>query len=202
MSHHGNHRQPYMSHHDHKENHTSMFYKSYQLSCLQHVSMTTTNKDDTTWTPDCFLVSEEGTISRHCGAYSDNSDSDSFTSSPFGGVTFPDLSLSSEEHSSCSIQQAALQSLLECEQDFVDVMHRGIQMFSRPLRHHILTSQQHSNIFQNIEKVNIIINPFPAKLIYLNFHPLEVVSRYRDPQLQAAENYSYLFNLSTDICKS
>ena len=29
----------------------------------------------------------------------------------------------------------------------------------------------------------------------LNFHPLEVVSRYRDPQLQVAENYSYLFNL-------
>ena len=29
-----------------------------------------------------------------------------------------------------------------------------------------------------------IINPYLAKLIYLNFHPLEVVSRYRDPQLQ------------------
>ena len=27
------------------------------------------------------------------------------------------------------------------------------------------------------------VNPYPAKLIYLNFHPLEVVSRYRDPQL-------------------
>ena len=32
-------------------------------------------------------------------------------------------------------------------------------------------------------------NPYPANLIYLNFHPLEVVSRYHDPQLQAAENY-------------
>ena len=37
-------------------------------------------------------------------------------------------------------------------------------------------------------------HPHPAKLIYLNFHPLEVVSRYRDPQLQVAENYSFLFN--------
>ena len=120
--------------------------------------MTTINKDDTTLAPDCYLVSEEGTISRHCGAYSHHSDSDSLPSSPSGGATFPDLSLSSEEHSSCSIQQAALQSLLECEQDFVDVMHRGIQKFSRPLRHHILTSQQHSNIFQNIEKVNINIS--------------------------------------------
>ena len=26
------------------------------------------------------------------------------------------------------------------------------------------------------------INPYLAKLIYLNFQPLEVVSRYRDPQ--------------------
>ena len=42
-----------------------------------------------------------------------------------------------------------------------------------------------------------MINPYPAELIYLNFHPLEVVSGYRDPQLQVAENYSHLFNLST-----
>ena len=32
-------------------------------------------------------------------------------------------------------------------------------------------------------------------IIYLNFHPLEVVSRYRDPQLQVGGNYSYLLNL-------
>ena len=38
-------------------------------------------------------------------------------------------------------------------------------------------------------------NSYPAELIYLNFHPLEVVSRYRDPQLQVSENYAYLFNL-------
>ena len=43
-------------------------------------------------------------------------------------------------------------------------------------------------------------NPYPAKVIYLNFQPHEVVSRYRDTQLQVAENYSYLFNLSTNIC--
>ena len=35
----------------------------------------------------------------------------------------------------------------------------------------------------------------------LNFHPPKVVSRYRDPQLQVAENYSYLINLGPDICK-
>ena len=33
------------------------------------------------------------------------------------------------------------------------------------------------------------INPLTAKLFIWNFHPLEVVSRWRDPQLQVGENY-------------
>ena len=33
-------------------------------------------------------------------------------------------------------------------------------------------------------------NPYLAEEIYLNFQPLEVVSRYRDPQPQVVENYS------------
>ena len=36
------------------------------------------------------------------------------------------------------------------------------------------------------------LNPITAKLFNLNFHPLEVVSRWRDPQLQVSENYSDL----------
>ena len=32
------------------------------------------------------------------------------------------------------------------------------------------------------------INPYHAKFIYLNFHPLEDVSRYRGPHLQVGEN--------------
>ena len=32
------------------------------------------------------------------------------------------------------------------------------------------------------------INPLTAKLFNLNFHPLEVVSRWHDPQLQVSEN--------------
>ena len=45
------------------------------------------------------------------------------------------------------------------------------------------------------------VDPSPAEVIYLFFQPLEVVSRYRDPQPQVAENYSYLFDLNTNICK-
>ena len=43
------------------------------------------------------------------------------------------------------------------------------------------------------------INLYPAKFFYLNFQPLEVVSRYRDPQPQVVENYSYLFDLRSNI---
>ena len=46
------------------------------------------------------------------------------------------------------------------------------------------------------------MSPYHTKWIHLNFHPLEVVSRYRDPQLQVGENYSYLFKSRPNICKS
>ena len=49
---------------------------------------------------------------------------------------------------------------------------------------------------------SIRVNPYPAKVICLNFQPLEVVSRYRDPQPQVVENYSYLFNLGPNIYRS
>ena len=37
-------------------------------------------------------------------------------------------------------------------------------------------------------------NPLTAKLFNLNFHPLEDVSRWRDPQLQVSENYTSNFS--------
>ena len=52
-----------------------------------------------------------------------------------------------------------------------------------------------------IEKTGeFLFNSHPAELIYLNFQPLEVVSRYHDPQPQVVENYSYLFNLIYQTC--
>ena len=50
------------------------------------------------------------------------------------------------------------------------------------------------------------VNPSTAKLFNLNFHPLEVVSRWRDPQLQVIENIqisqngSQLFSNIADWC--
>ena len=62
-------------------------------------------------------------------------------------------------------------------------------------------SETQPQMVENLNKISIRVNPYPAKLIYLNFQILEVVSRYSDPQLQVAENYSILSNLGTHICK-
>ena len=46
----------------------------------------------------------------------------------------------------------------------------------------------------------VTVKPYPyARVIYLNFRPLDIVSRYRDPQSQVVENYSYLLNLRPNI---
>ena len=47
-----------------------------------------------------------------------------------------------------------------------------------------------------------VINPYPAEWNYLNFQPFEVVPRYRDPQPQVVENYSYLFQFDKKNYKS
>ena len=44
-------------------------------------------------------------------------------------------------------------------------------------------------------------NPLTAKLFNLNFHPLKVVSRWRDPQLQVNENYSDLTKWRSSVFK-
>ena len=50
------------------------------------------------------------------------------------------------------------------------------------------------NIFQRF-------NPLTAKLFDLNFHPLEVVSRWRDPQFQVSEIYSDLTKWKSTVFK-
>ena len=59
----------------------------------------------------------------------------------------------------------------------------------------------HPYITQWMNRCVSHINPYSTKSDNLNFHRLEVVSRYRDPQLQVGENYSYLFKLRPNICK-
>ena len=46
------------------------------------------------------------------------------------------------------------------------------------------------------------VNPLTAKLFNLNFHPIEVVSCWLDPQLQVSENYSELTKWRSTVFKS
>ena len=55
-------------------------------------------------------------------------------------------------------RQAAIYTLWRCEAEFVQAMSSGAQRFSRPLRHCIITANEHKALFQNAEKVNGVIN--------------------------------------------
>ena len=54
-----------------------------------------------------------------------------------------------------------------------------------------LTSLAQIQLIRHVNST-VWVNPLTAKLFDWNFHPLEVVSRWRDPQLQVGENYSWL----------
>ena len=56
-------------------------------------------------------------------------------------------------------------------------------------------------IMRSNVSIDADINPLAAKLFNLNFHPLEVVSRWRDPQLQVSENYSDLTKWRSTLFK-
>ncbi|KAL5011950.1 hypothetical protein ScPMuIL_010501 [Solemya velum] len=53
-------------------------------------------------------------------------------------------------------KQEAIHSLLSMELDYIDVMYSGLQQFYRPLRHFLLTPEQHTALFQNLEKLVMI----------------------------------------------
>ena len=55
--------------------------------------------------------------------------------------------------------------------------------------HRILLTVSMCSLWIAVALLNSTLNPLTAKLFNLNFHPLEVVSRWRDPQLQVRENY-------------
>ena len=56
-------------------------------------------------------------------------------------------------------------------------------------------------VWLSSKKVSSRVNPLPAELFNLNFHQLEVVSRWRDLQLQLSENYSDLTKWRSTVFK-
>ena len=53
-----------------------------------------------------------------------------------------------------SRRAAAIQKLLDCEEQFYCIVQFGIQRYSWPLRENFLSGKEHSTLFQNIEKLS------------------------------------------------
>ena len=62
-----------------------------------------------------------------------------------------------------------------------------------------ITLNHNNIIIHQARCMRPIFSLYPAKLNNLNFHPLEVVDRGSETQLQMGENYTYLFNLTPNI---
>ncbi len=43
--------------------------------------------------------------------------------------------------------------LIEIEKDFINQLELGVQLYSRPLKHYLISSTEHGKLFQNIEKI-------------------------------------------------
>ncbi len=43
--------------------------------------------------------------------------------------------------------------LIEIEKEFINQLELGVQLYSRPLKHYLISSTEHGKLFQNIEKI-------------------------------------------------
>ena len=43
--------------------------------------------------------------------------------------------------------------LIEIEKEFINQLEIGVQLYSRPLKHYLISSMEHGKLFQNIEKI-------------------------------------------------
>ncbi|CAF1231960.1 unnamed protein product [Adineta ricciae] len=43
--------------------------------------------------------------------------------------------------------------LIDIEKDFINQIELGVQLYSRPLKHYLISSNEHAKLFQNIEKI-------------------------------------------------
>lgn len=88
------------------------------------------------------------------------------TSTPFPGSC--DRKIFKLPKNNMSHQKAdAVQRLISIESDYVSFMHSGIEQYSRPLRHCILSQKQHSTIFQNAEKL-VTLSEYHLKQLQFN----------------------------------
>jgi hypothetical protein len=61
-------------------------------------------------------------------------------------------STDNEHRSICNYEREALR-LIEIEKEFINQLELGVQYYSRPLKHYLISSTEHGKLFQNIEKI-------------------------------------------------
>ncbi|ELU07412.1 hypothetical protein CAPTEDRAFT_223274 [Capitella teleta] len=99
-----------------------------------------------------------------------------------------------------------LDQLVDCELDFVQQMQRGIERFSRPLRHALLPSEQYKALFQNIEKLVALsqyhlqqLNSLPE--LQLEEHSVSFVAAVYKPRLRVlCEGYDHYLSGFKEAC--
>ena len=96
-----------------------------------------------------YLSMDEDITSTTCDQFAESDCTANYahTTLPELTVTFHDLTCQEQA------RQTAIRELVEGEEEFIRQMQYGIQRYSRPLRHCILTPQEHRTLFQNVEKV-------------------------------------------------
>ncbi|XP_052222379.1 uncharacterized protein LOC127838592 isoform X1 [Dreissena polymorpha] len=90
-----------------------------------------------------------------------------------------------------SRKQEAIHRLLSLELDFIDLMHSGMQRYSRPLRHCILSHSQHATLFQNIEKLTMV-SEYHVKQMHDNAPQSFTTSSDDTDASSSTENSSFL----------
>ena len=66
----------------------------------------------------------------------------------------------------------------------------------------LLNELAHHSVFPRVINQRFVLNLFftVSPSCYLNFQPFEVMSHYRDPQLQMVENYIYTLTCLIESC--
>ncbi|XP_045191341.2 uncharacterized protein LOC123548240 [Mercenaria mercenaria] len=91
----------------------------------------------------------------------------------------------------CEVRkQEAIHRLLSLELDFIDLMHAGMQRYSRPLRHCILSHSHHAALFQNIEKL-VTISEYHVKQMHDNA-PSSFISEDDTDTSGSSDNHNFI----------
>ena len=126
---------------------------------------------ETAFLDDTFQDDTDMTVADETGCDADES---SMTVADYAHTTLPEVSVSFRDLTHRErARQAAAQQLRRAEVTFIAQMQYGIQRFSRPLRHCILSAREHRVLFQNVEKVCIHFSYY-----YRTFQKIFCISIY------------------------